>query len=133
MKPAPIHALVLSLLGANACLTVPEVTDPVIGDWDLQDVEGTGICQNVMGTLEIRPDLGGEFEWSADCTDGAQDENWAVLGGEIKDPGREYDFDMDLGATIVDWDCTIGVDGDLNCAQEEPATLFEFTKSDTDE
>ena len=110
--------------------------DPIVGTWELVEIQGFEGCALTEGELEIVQandrSFSGDFEVMATCAMG--EDLWEigdVTDIEVDEIGRDYGIDIRLtmpDGILADWDCTMN-DPELTCIESgAPPLVFEFER-----
>ncbi len=128
----------LALLGTACPNNFDEDPEPIIGTWELQDVDGLMGCTVTDGELEIAAgdaadDYTGDFEWTAMCAAGIDISEVAELSS-LDVESSSYEYSLELIRTMpedldLDWECSLN-EPELDCIQSGPGgvLVFEFRR-----
>ena len=127
-----------ALLGTACPNNFDEDPEPIIGSWELEDVDGLTGCMITGGELEIAAgdaanDYTGDFEWSATCA-GIADINEVAELTSLDVESSSFEYSLEFLRSVpddldIDWECSL-MEPELDCIQSGPGPVlvFEFRR-----
>lgn len=138
MRRGALLLPLFALFGTACPNNFDEDPEPIIGTWELEDVDGLVGCMLTEGELEIAAganpdDYTGDFEWSATCA-GAMDIGEVAELTSLDVESSSFEYSLEFVRTIpenldIDWECSL-MEPELDCIQSGPGgvLVFEFRR-----